>query len=726
MFHRFFGELLERARALEPVATLLTSANSLRGRVSTRPDSEHEQALVRLLNGGLFGVYLAGPMWHPVHWFAYWTFLAAGTLILAATFGRPVASPLRRVLGAVLDTAMLTMALASFGEASAPLYLVYVWITLANGFRYGTPYLLLTLGLCLASFSTVLLIGDFWIAHRTLGLGLLLGLLAVSLYVRGLVARLFDALERAEAANQAKRRFISVVSHELRTPLNAIIGMADLLRDTALTCEQAEMLQTLRGSSTVMLGLVEDVLDFSKIEAGKISFENAGFDLPALVNSVCRMLATQALAKNIDLVSSIMPDVPPALLGDAHYLRQILVNLTGNAVKFTERGSITVHVSKLEDFGSTVRLKFLVRDTGIGIPTDALSCIFDSFAQADQSTTRRFGGTGLGTTIAKQLVELMGGCIYVESGVGVGSTFSFELPFERRLDTANYEQPRDEAAQHVARIRDYARRGATMARVLVADDNAVNRDVIGRILERAGHSVTLAENGEEALDLLEHERYDVVLLDRNMPGLSGIAALQALRLMPGGHREVPVIVLSADATPESREEAFEAGANVFLPKPVEALRLLDEVHHAASGRLSQGARAQPPAAAAAGTATRAEAAIVNMETLGRLHELGSSPSFVRKLFASFVGDSTVLLDRIEAAIGAHRYTEFRAHVHAIKSSSASMGTDRLTNLCSTLNGYSDAELKLRAQSILRLLAAELSFARREIDGHLEQKRQAER
>ena len=220
-------------------------------------------------------------------------------------------------------------------------------------------------------FGMVLYVNDFWRAHAALGIGLLIGMIALSLYVLSLVRRMFDALARAEAANLAKRRFISVVSHELRTPLNAIIGMADLLRDTQLNREQADMLQTLRSSSRVMLGLVEDVLDFSKIEAGKVVLETTDFDLHALVNSTCRIVAAQAAAKGVEFVVSIMPEVPPAVRGDPHHLRQVLINLAGNAVKFTEPGSVTVHVSVQAETEASVRLKFSIRDTGIGIAPEA-------------------------------------------------------------------------------------------------------------------------------------------------------------------------------------------------------------------------------------------------------------------------------------------------------------------------------------------------------------------
>jgi two-component system sensor histidine kinase RpfC len=675
----------------------------------------------------------------------------------------------------------------------------------------------------------------------------MVGLIAVSLYVRRLVTQLFDALARAEAANQAKRRFISVVSHEMRTPLNAIIGMADLLRDTSLNREQADMLQTLRGSSRVMLGLVEDVLDFSKIEAGKLALEKTDFDLHALVNSTCRIVAAQAAAKGIEFVVSIMPEVPPAVRGDPHHLRQILINLAGNAVKFTERGSVTVHVSAQSESDSAVLLKFSIRDTGIGIAPEAQARIFESFTQADQSTTRRFGGSGLGTTIAKQLVDLMGGGIGMESAVGLGSTFWVELKLEKQPERAGLggagelsqarvlligfpaaqREPLEEAlagwgatpiavetveagiarlvaeislakpyhsallyangealklAQHfrraapnpapptvlavprdanvqrfdaltsgfaailelpfdkrrlfnvlhsvaageeiqdgVVRLQDYAKRSGVAARklrVLVADDNATNRDVMGKILERGGHLVTLVNDGEQALDALEREPFDTVLLDRNMPGIGGIQALQALRLMTRGRDRIPVIMLSADVTTEAKREALEAGADAFLPKPIEALRLLEQIQalcEAAPEKADlQGAPTRP-------AKTTAEAAVLNLETLEQLKQLGSSLSFVEKLARVFLADNSALLGRIERALAGRNYHEFHSLLHAMKGSSASMGTDRLTILCSSVDRLSDAELRLQAPSLLRTLTEELAVARTQLEHYLRER-----
>ncbi|TAK80274.1 MAG: response regulator [Betaproteobacteria bacterium] len=825
----------------------------LRARLAARPDTEHEQGILRLIISSLVFLYLlpdALTKHDVLPLYVMGIHLVLALIIFLRIVSSTEISPPRRVFAQFADVGAITWYMAVFGESAGPLFLLYIWVTLGNGFRYGPRYLIAQLAMSVVGFGTAIYVNDFWRAHLSLGIGLLLGMFAVDMYVLTLVRRMFDAVARAEAANLAKRRFISMVSHELRTPLNAIIGMADLLRDTPLSREQADMLQTVRGSSRVMLGLVEDVLDFSKIEAGKVTLEKTDFDLHALVNSTCRIVSAQAAAKGVEFVVSIMPEVPPAVRGDPHHLRQVLINLAGNAVKFTEKGSVTVHVSVQAETDAMVRLKFSIRDTGIGIAPEAQARIFDSFTQADDSTTRRFGGTGLGTTIAKQLVGLMGGRIGVESAIGLGSTFwvevdldkqperadagvgeiaaarillvgfpaperaaleealagwgatpigvetleegaarlvaeislakpyhsallyasgedlelaqrfrravpdpappsilavpsgadvrrfqvlssgftsVLELPFDKRrlFNVLHSVSAGEEVREGVVRLQDYARRtlSAAKLRILVADDNPTNREVVGRILERSGHAITLVNDGEQALDAIERDEYDLVILDRNMPGMGGMEALQALRLMTRGRERLPVIMLSADVTPEAKREALEAGADAYLPKPIEALKLLDEIQALAGGK-GESARKVEPLALVHRPQAPSVPEVVNAETLGHLEELGSSIAFVEKLIRVFLSDNSTILARIEQVLAGRNYHEFRSLLHAMKGSSASMGTDRLTRLCSSLGSLSDAELRLQAPALQRTLAEELGAARAQLERYLQERRKS--
>ena len=780
----------------------------------------------------LLFAYYAWVDWGEQTWGGYlcWGFLAYALVLFSWIYRSRAASDVARYLPLVVDVVTATTLLGLTGERSAIVWFVYTWTPVAYGLRFGLRYLyvswIVSVVGCGLVYALSAAVDGFWYEHPLLWVGAFIWVAAPTVYVAILLKQKLAAVQsaeearvqaeraqaeaererveraraeaeraraEAEAASEAKSEFLATMSHEMRTPLNGVVGAAELLAAKDLPQKERQLVDWLLASSRQLRSLIDNLLDLRKIEAGKMAIEHSPFDLHVVMNRLAALFEPEAKRAHLRFTKSISVDTPHMLVGDDVRIQQVLINLIGNALKFTRKGFVRLSASALEQSDHELILRFEVRDTGIGIPVETAGRIFDRFTQGNSGIHRQYGGSGLGTTICKHLVELMGGVIGFDSRPENGTTFWFTVPLSRQpaeayedgagvsirgarvcfvssrpqadrwfaktlverqvqyapftfiedvVATARRDGNRElcmlvvdgedesirwrdapdalgqggvqcpcilvhPAANEIdafdagyacllksrdpfrlvkavrsvvagtspvepaADISGQVATGRTGLRILLAEDNPISQQIIAMMLQAGGHLVTLVGDGESVLENYRNAFFDVVILDMHMPGRTGLEVAKAIRLLEtaGRDRRMPIIMLTAAASIDLREDSRDAGVDLFLSKPVDPRALLRGV----SQVFSEADNAGTPTA----SSPQAPEGCIDRVLLQEMAELARDPNFMHTLTRKFSAEARHLIDLIEAAVTGRDRARFRELTHALKGTAMMAGAIRL-------------------------------------------------
>ena len=512
---------------------------------------------------------------------------------------------------------------------------------------------------------------------------------------------LAEAAAAAERANKAKSQFLANMSHEIRTPMNGVLGNVEILQTAPLSEQQSRIVDTVHSSATTLLDIIDEILDFSKIEAGRLKLHYEPLDIRYVVDEQVNFFDAQARRKGLHLRALIPTELPTPLVGDPVRLRQVLTNLISNAIKFTHAGQITISLTVVGERDDRVSIQFEVEDTGTGIPQDVQDQIFQAFAQADASTTRRYGGTGLGLAICKQLVEMMGGVIGLESEVEHGSRFWFTLPLQRAA--ASELEVQASASSKPSKTMDFAQAGPINAHILLAEDNAINQNVACTALEQLGCTVDLATNGKEAVRAVRERDYDLILMDCLMPEMDGFDATRMIRTAEGASGDpthIPIIALTANALASDREECLAAGMDDHIGKPFRMMELRERLVKWLDKK--EPAKVKPGLEPAQSWQERLDPDMFDITTVVELNMLkgGDESKFAAAdLVNSFCAEGKQQTTSLKTAIEGGDFKVVRDIAHALKSSSAAVGVKDVQYHAATLQKMAEQNVMDSAEEL---------------------------
>ena len=796
--------------------------------------NEKEQAIVRLCMGLAICLYTLAPDFSLQELFSNsqtipgviyisTSYLFCTLILLMAVITKLASETVRRRLAMLIDISALSLGMAIATDIVLPLFFVYLWIIIGFGLRFGEEDLVYSTVLSVIGFSMAIYFGDFHNMALKVSLGNFLALILLPGYIYVLLRRLKDkrvklkeALEKADSANEAKSSFIANISHELRTPLNGVIGGSELLVNTKLNTEQKEYTNIINNSAHILHGLIKNILDISKIEAGEFKLEENVFNVEELLASVEAIIKPVAIEKGLVIEKNITDVAPLYLVGDAFRIKQILLNMGNNAVKFTEKGQVTFNIFSKTKNEKNVTLVFEVLDTGIGIPKDKQQYIFERFKQADESITRKYGGTGLGTNISKELVELMGGTIGFNSEENGGSRFWFELTLPKAMDNEKFHPDKDVIvysntqgniktwsklfsqwgvafsvldskedlekilscwnniskeryvivddtsldchpddfignltikystkinfmlARHIVELEgfNYCKYNRTLnlpidsrelyqaihykninaynggkvssiiryqnkrhplnvaLNILVIDDQETNRFILKKILDIYNHDVTLVENGEDALDALTDNDYDLVLLDLHMPDISGIEVIKHFQFMRP-NSTTPFVIITADARKVVLDEIKNIVAG-YLTKPIDHGKLIEVINNIIMNNNQLLSRSKDLF-----NCKHKSFHFDKDEFVNSYDDILLTEDFMAELFKQFNSDARKILDELSEDIKSHNYVNIRDKTHALYGISGNVCASRLMEIVLSFNELpQDAQIYNKADLVL--------------------------